>query len=375
MAKKPPQDLEPSALEDPFDGPGLPDTPPAPPPPLRTGPTCGQFVGGLLEIILIAVIGLMVCGLISGAAVWLGEDRGLIPDNPPTAAVSLLAQIPTVAPLNVPTLPVTPAPERTADAVPTAAPDSTAPDATPLPPDTACANGAAWWRDSQPLFDSIAAALPATRFGAESASALAARLSPAREALITSEPPLCLEAPHAALVAALDAALGGLNTAEGGDVAAYTAQANRVNAELATVLNTLWDDGVFTAPEAASTRSVARGSAGDCAPDAWYADLTEQVTQFRTEAAAADPNTVPVISVNLGIGKLNGILEATTALTAPGCVADIGRYTTDWMAASIDLIRAQLAADATAARDAANRAGQAAVLLRAWQDWLGLAAT
>lgn len=359
---------EPSPLDDPFDGRGLPERPPEPPPAPRSGPTCGQVIGGLLEIVIIAAIAFLSCGLISGALVWAGEDRGLLAEAPPTAAPNLLAGLPTVAPLNVPTLPAV-APT----APPTSAPEERAAiPATAAPQTAQCADGAAWWFAQQDAFSTFGAALPGLIFASENPAALRARLTPRRDALQAAGPPNCLEAPYAALLRAMDAVLVGLDAATAENTAAVNTQSEATTAALAETVTSLWDVGVFTAPEAATTRGIARGS-GECA-GAWQASLTTQWVAFRTAAAAADPRTAPALTMNLRIGEMNTILDATMAIEAPVCATDVFRYTIEWMTGTTDALRAWVAQDSAGAGAAAAEAGRAAVLLQAWLDWLGVEA-
>ncbi len=359
---------EPSPLDDPFDGHSLLERPPEPLPPPRSGPTCGQLIGGVFEIALIAAIAFLSCGVISGALVWAGEDRGLLAEAPPTAALNLLAGLPTVAAQNVPTLPAV---------APTAAPTSApgqpaAAAATGAPQSARCADGAAWWFAQQDAVSTFSAALPGLIFASENPAALRARLTPRRTALQTAGPPNCLEAPYGALLRAMDAVLAGLDAATAENSAAVDTHSETATAALADMLTSLWDLGVFTAPEAATTRGIARGS-GECA-GTWQAGLTAQRAAFRTAVTAADPRTAPALTMNLRIGDLNTILDVTRALEAPVCATDIFRYTVEWMTGTTDALAAWVAQDSAGAAAAAAEAGRAAVLLQAWLDWLGLEA-
>ena len=363
MARKssPMQDDELTTLGDPFDGGPLPDEPLEPPPPLRSGPTCGRLIGGCLEIVLITLIAVLTCGLISGAAVWLGEDRGVIPENPPTAVPAFLDSVPTVAALNVPTLAAEPAAERTLEV---------ADAGTPLPAGVVCADGAAWWFSQQDTFNSLAAALPALAVGAENAGALRLRIAPRRDTLVSGGAPACLETPYAALLGAMDETLAGLDAAQAGDSAAFDAHSAAVTLALARTLTSLWDMGVFTAPDAPTTRAIARGSGGDCAPEDWHAALVPLWADFTAEAAGA--RTATALNLNLAIGRMNTLIEQVTALDAPGCVNEVQRLALAHMTATTDTYRAQVAADGTAQLASAGQAAQSLVLLRAWEDWLGL---
>ncbi|MFN8380248.1 MAG: hypothetical protein U0452_16435 [Anaerolineae bacterium] len=368
MARKssPTQDDELTALDDPFDGGALPDEPLTPPPPPSTGPTCGQFLGGCLEIILIVLIVVMACGLVTGTGVWLGKDRGLLPDEPPTAVPALLDSVPTVAPLNVPTLEAAPAAERTLEVV------AVTPVGTPIPAGIVCADGAAWWFSQMDTFNSLAVALPASVTGAENPAALRLRLSPRRDALASAGAPACLEAPYAALLGAMDDTLAGLSAAEAGETAALDAHAEAITLALAHTLTSLWDLGVFTAPDAPTTRSIARGSGGDCSPEAWHAALAPVWANFTTEANAA--RTATALNLNMAIGRMNTLIEQAAALQAPGCVSEVGRLALAWMTATTDSFRAQVSNDAAARQTSAAQAAQTLILLRAWEDWLGLPA-
>lgn len=367
MARKssPMQDDELTALNDPFDGSAAYVEPFDPPPSPRSGPTCGQLIGGCLEIALITLIAVMVCGLISGAAVWLGEDRGLLPDTPPTAVLGILDRLPTVAALNVPTLAVAPSAERTLEVEATAAPG------TPAPSGVVCADGAAWWFSQTDTFDALATALPSLASGADNAAALRLRLTPRRESL-ASESPACLETPHTALLAAFDAVLAGLDAAEAGDSAALDAHAATVTRTLARTLTALWDIGVFTAPDAPTTRGILRGSGGDCAPEDWHAALAPLWTAFTAEAETA--RTATALNLNLAIGRMNTQIEQASALEAPACVSEVNRLALNWMTATTDAFRAQVSGDAAARQAHTDQAAQTLVLLRAWEAWLGLPA-
>lgn len=363
MTRKPPTVVgdEPIPLDDPFASGDLSDHYLAPPPPPRSGPSCGQFLGGCLEIVLITLIVVLGCGLISGAAVWLGEERGILPETPPTAVPAFLDSVPTVAALNVPTLAVEPFAARTLDVdAPTA-----------LPSGAVCADGAAWWFGQQDTFNSLAVALPGLAAGAENAGALRLRLAPGRDAIAAAGPPACLETPYTALLGAMDETLAGLDAAQAGDSAAFDAHSAAVTRALARVLTSLWDLGVFTAPDAPTTRAIARGSSGDCAPEDWHAALAPLWADFAAEAEAA--RTATAINLNLAIGRMNATIEQAAALEAPGCVSAVNQLALAWMMATTDSFRAQVSGDSAARQASAAQAAQSLILLRAWEDWLGLA--
>jgi len=366
MARKssPMLDDELTPMDDPFDGGPLPEGPLDPPPPLRTGPTCGRLLTGCLEIALIALIVILACGLISGTAVWLGEDRGLLPENPPTAVPAFLDRVPTVGALNVPTLAVEPDAVRTLD-VP-----ATVSAGTPSPSGVVCADGAAWWSSQQDTFNSLASALPSLSIGAETAGALRLRFTPRRDAFAAEGAPACLETPSAALLGALDETLAGLDAAQGGDSAAFDAHSAAVTQALARTLTSLWEMGVFTAPDAPTTRSIPRDSGADCSPEDWHAALAPLWADFTTEAAAA--RTATALNLNLAIGRLNTLIESASALEAPGCVSDMQRLALATMTSTTDAFRAQVSGDEAARLASTTQAAQSLVLLRAWEDWLGL---
>jgi hypothetical protein len=354
-------------VDDPFDNGTLPEGALEPPPPPRTGPSCGQVLGGCIEVVLIALIFVMLCGLISGAGVFFGQQRGVLaaepPKTTPTPIPGFLDTVPTVAPLNVPTLPAEPAAERTLEA-----PEVNAA-GTPV---AACADGAAWWFSQQATFTSAASALAEATISGGDPAAVRLRLAPQRDALDAEGAPTCLEEAHAALLQGLDAALAGLDAARVEDIATVQTQSAAVTAALADTLTTLWDRGVFTTLDAATTRQVARGSAGDCAPEDWYAELTALWAGFNEQAATAQ--TASAITRNLAIGQMNALTEQATALEAPACVRDVQALATGWMTSTTGSLRALAAGDSATEQAAAAQAAQTAVLLRAWLDWVGLPA-
>jgi hypothetical protein len=371
MAKRSLLPPEPSPVDDPFDGRSFIEEAPAPPPPLRRGPGCAGLLGGCLEIALIAAIALLSCSTLSLVLVYVGQTQGVIAQAP-DAPVSLLAQLPTVEPLNVPTLPAV---------IPTSSfATRDAQDATPAPGEdgdaaatpAACADAAAWWRDQQAAFDAFTVALAGLPYSGEDATVVYASLVPQRDALSAANPPPCLDGPQAALVRAMEATLSGLSAAGVGDTTRTDEYAAEASQALAEVITRLWDLGVFTAPDAATTRGIARGSGEDCAPDDWYVAFEPQWQAFRAAAATADPRVAPPLTINLSIGQMNGIFEQIAALDAPDCALDVERYATDWMTFTLEALIAHVAGDAAAAQTAAANAARALVLLQAWVDWRGL---
>ena len=366
MAKKssPTLDQNPSPLADPFDSPNPPEEPLQPPPPLKTGPSCGQMVGGCIEIVLIALIVVILCGLITGGAVYLGQQQGVLAAEPPgalpTAVPGSLDAVPTVAPLNVPTLPAA-SPERT---LPPAAETVSG---TAEPTVAACADGAAWWFSQQAAFDALTRALPDVAFGGGNADAARIRLTAQRDALQAAGAPLCLEAAYAALLTAYDESLAGLDALA--DPNGLLARVGAVTDSLANTLVALWDRGVFTAVDAPTTRQVARGSGSDCAED-WRVAFTEVWSQFVPQAAGARNATG--LTLNLAIGQLTALRDRAEAFAAPDCVRDVRQLALLWMASELDKLRAQAAGDAEAERAALRQSAQTAVQLRAWQTWLEL---
>ena len=367
MAKKSTSAPEPSPLNDPFDSRALPEEAPAPPPPPRTGPGCGGLLGGCLEIVIIAAIVLLTCSLLTGSAVWFGRDRGLLAQAPPTPELSLLAQIPTVEPLNVPTLPAV-VPTSITRPTSEAGPDQPAATAQT----SACADAAAWWRDQQSTFDSFAVALAGVPYSGENPTAVYATLTPLRDGLSATIAPPCLDAPQRALLRAMDATLSGLNAAAASNTAQTDEYAAQATTAMASVITSLWDLGVFTAADAATTRGIARGSDSDCTPADWYAEFEPQWQAFRAAAASADPRTASALTINLSIGQLNAIAEQITALDAPDCALDVERYATDWMTYTTEALTTHVAGDAAGAQTAAENAARALILLNAWIDWRGL---
>jgi hypothetical protein len=371
MAKRGLLPPEPSPVDDPFDGRSFIEEAPAPPPPLRRGPGCAGLLGGCLEIMLIAAIALLSCSALSLVLVYVGQTQGVIAQAP-DAPVSLLAQLPTVEPLNVPTLPAV---------VPTsAAATRDAQDATAAPGDdgdvaatpAACADAAAWWRDQQAAFDAFTVALSGLPYREEDATVTYASLVPLRDALSAASPPPCLDRPQAALVRAMEATLSGLSAAGAGDTTRTDEYAAQAVQALADVLTQLWDLGVFTAPDAATTRGIARGSVEDCTAEDWHAVFEPQWQAFRAAAATADPRLAPPLTINLSIGQMNGIFEEIAPLDAPDCALDVARYATDWMALTLDALTAHVAGDSAAAQAAAENAARALVLMQAWIDWRDL---
>ncbi|HYO87275.1 MAG TPA: hypothetical protein VER79_01435 [Candidatus Limnocylindrales bacterium] len=366
MAKKSMLIPAPSPLDDPFDGRALPDQAPVPPPPPRRGPGCAGLLGGCIEIVIIAAIVLLSCGLLSGAMVLLGQRTGVLADAPESSN-AMLAALPTVEPLNIPTLPaIIP----TSSLRPTSEPGVVQPAETDQTP--ACADGAMWWRDHQPDFDFFASTLFSATVNTETPAALLAQATPRRVTLAEAETPRCLEGPQAALLRGADAALAGLNAATAGDSAAYEAQVAAGSLAFADVLTGLWDVGVFTAPDAPTTRAIARGTAEDCAPDDWYTDFSAQVTDYRATAANAVPGSAPLLSINVAIGQMNLIANAAAALEAPVCMGDVEGYGLAWMTGRTEALSAFVAGDIATAQASAIGSGSALVRLNAWIDWLGL---
>lgn len=364
---------EPSPLDDPFNGRSFIEEAPAPPPPPRTGPGCGGLLGGCLEIVFIAAIVLLSCGTLSLVVVNLGQNRGVIA-QPPAAQLHVLAQLPTVEPLNVPTLAaIIPTSIARPTSEPGAATQPEAPAQSEATTEPVCADAAAWWRDQQGAFDAFSVALAGLPFSGENPTAVYATLAPRRDSLSASSAPRCLETPQANLLRAMEATLSGLSAASAGDRTRTDEYAAQATTALAGVLTNLWDLGVFTAADAAPTRSIARSSGADCADEGWRAAFEPQWQAFRAAAATADPRVAPSLTMNLSIGQMNAITGQMAALTAPECAQDVERYATNWMTFTAEALTAHVAGEAASARAAAENAARALILLRTWEDWLGLA--
>src|SRR5262249_26376885 len=103
--------------------------------------TPGRFIGGLIQIILIAVIAVVVFLALAFGVVFGGQKAGIIPTRASSFGAAPVNLLPTSAPAQ-------PTPAPAAPSQPQNAPTN-APAAQPVGPDQGCPTAATWWNSPQ----------------------------------------------------------------------------------------------------------------------------------------------------------------------------------------------------------------------------------
>lgn len=328
-------------------------------PSVRQPLTVGGVIGGTLQIILIALLGVLLVLVIGFGLIFGGQQLGIVPTRAnATLSISSLSNL-----LPSQFAPATALPEVIATASP-ALPT--------LTPDLTCQGGVTWW-NSQQISDNYA------YFTTQAVSEAS---DPARQAAVLEQMRIrrefvanfpadpCVSEARDALLRGIDATIGTARVATSGDQAALNdKQAAQVEA-FATLTAALWAVNVNVDADSAPANGVARNGGANCGAQSWYDSVNPHVETFLATADRIDLTTMTASAVRPLIETMQDERAAIASFAAPICVSHAQMLLLGALDSYVQALEQQI--------DARSASGNYSVYTRqyslflAWMRWLGM---
>ncbi|GEM_PF-3453976 len=350
------------------------------------GVDVGALIGGLLQVVISAILIAAIMLLIGAGAVIGARAAGVIPGGAIDLAAlargvggsSVVPTQPAPLPLAAALVPTTDAPTTAAvAALPTGQPTAIVPPtATPIP-DCRPADLAAWWALQADNYADFTAVTPETIAAEDNPGALIQQLifkqGYSSEVTVPNLPVPCYEDARASLLGLMDHTIERvrvLSAAGGVDPSALAFVEANLNDATAAMTGTLWQVGALVEADSPVALNVARGSGEGCGAATWYGQIEPIRVQFAGYADQIDVVALPATSVRELITNMQAVAGNADALTAPACASVPNQLRAAVMIDAIAAYTSLLSGQTANANQAFDRAASAEARYRAWAAWL-----
>ncbi|MCC6803285.1 MAG: hypothetical protein IT319_10395 [Anaerolineae bacterium] len=325
-------------------------------PSVRQPLTIGGVIGGTLQIILIAVLGVLIVLALGFGVIFGGQQLGLVPTRA-NATLSIANLLPSQL------APATTAPESIA---------TTTPALPTLTPDLTCAGGVTWW-NSQQISDNYAYFTTQAVNDASDPARQAAVLEQMRirrEFVANFPADSCVTEARDALLRGIDATIEVARVATSGDQAALNEkQAAQVEA-FAALTAALWGLNINIDADSAPANGVARNGGANCGAQSWYDTIQPHNDTFLATADQIDLTTMTASAVRPLIETMRAERDAIAANTAPICASRAQTLLLGALDSYVQALEQQIEARSASGNYSAYTRQNS--LFLAWMRWLGV---